>query len=144
MATRTHAREAVVVLLYAYDIGNTDIRKFAVSILEQRKIKNAQLDFALNLFDGVIANLNIINEEIISVLKSWDYSRIGVIDRCIIKLGVYEIIFSKLDIAIIINEALEISKILGSDNTAKFVNGILDTISKNYPRDNLIENKGKD
>ena len=135
MATRTHAREAVVSLLYAYDIGNRDIRKFAVSILEQRKIKNAQLQFALSLFDGVVANLNLINNEIISVLKSWDYSRIGVIDKCIIKLGVYEIIFSKLDIAIIINEALEISKILGSDNTTKFVNGILDTIGKNYPRD---------
>lgn len=142
MATRTHAREAVISLLYAYDIGNEDIRKFAVSILEQRKIKNAQLEFALNLFDGVIANLKIINEEIISVLKSWEYSRIGVIDRCIIKLGVYEIIFTKLDIAIIINEALEISKILGSDNTARFVNGILDAIGKNYPRDECI--KGKD
>ena len=58
------------------------------------------------------------------------------------RLGVYEIIFTKLDIAIIINEALEISKILGSDNTARFVNGILDAIGKNYPRDECI--KGKD
>ena len=137
MATRTHAREAVVSLLYAFESGNEDIRKFAVSILEQRKIKNAQLDFALSLFDGVIANLKTINEAILAVLKGWNYSRIGVVDRCIIKLGVYEIIFSKLDIAIIINEALEVSKILGGENTAKFVNGILDAIGKNYPRDKI-------
>ncbi len=134
MATRTHAREAVVSLLYAYDSGNDNIRKFANSILEQRKIKNAQLSFALDLFDGVIANLQVIDNAIISSLKGWDYSRIGIIDKCIIRLGVYEIMFSKLDVAIIINEALEISKILGSDNTVRFVNGVLDAISKNYPR----------
>lgn len=141
MATRTHAREAVVTLLYAYDSGNDDIRKFAVSILEQRKIKNAQLHFALNLFDGVIANLQLIDDVIISSLKSWNYSRVGIIDKCIIRLGVYEIMFSKLDVAIIINEALEISKILGGDNTARFVNGILDSISKNYPRNKISDGK---
>lgn len=136
MATRTHAREAVISLLYAYDSGNEDIRRFAVNILEQRKIKNAQLEFALNLFDGVIANLKNIDDVIMATLKSWDYSRIGVIDKCIIRLGVYEIMFSKLDIAIIINEALEISKILGSENTTRFVNGILDAVGKNYSRNN--------
>lgn len=141
MATRTHAREAVVSLLYAYDSGNNDIRKFSVGILEQRKIKNAQMNFALNLFDGVIANLETIDEVILSTLKSWEYSRIGIIDKCIIRLGVYEIIFSNLDIAIIINEALEISKILGSENTARFVNGILDAIGKKYPRNKEIKGK---
>lgn len=137
MATRTHAREAVVSLLYAYDSGNEDIRKFAASILQQRKIKNAQLEFALNLFDGIIANLKTIDDVIMASIKSWDYSRVGVIDKCIIRLGVYEIMFSRLDIAIIINEALEISKILGSENTSRFVNGILDAIGKKYPRDKI-------
>lgn len=137
MATRTHAREAVVSLLYAYDSGNEDIRKFAASILQQRKIKNAQLEFALNLFDGIIVNLKTIDDVIMASIKSWDYSRVGVIDKCIIRLGVYEIMFSRLDIAIIINEALEISKILGSENTSRFVNGILDAIGKKYPRDKI-------
>lgn len=137
MATRTHAREAVVSLLYAYDSGNEDIRKFAASILQQRKIKNAQLEFALNLFDGIVANLKTIDDVIMASIKSWDYSRVGVIDKCIIRLGVYEIMFSRLDIAIIINEALEISKILGSENTSRFVNGILDAIGKKYPRDKI-------
>ncbi|RAX54897.1 N utilization substance protein B [Helicobacter sp. 16-1353] len=138
MATRTHAREAVVVLLYAYSSGNTDIRKFAPMMLEQKKIKNMQLEFALNLFDGVVSHLDDIDKIIIDSLKSWDFNRIGVIDKCIIRLGVYEMIFTNLDIPIIINEALEISKILGSDNTSRFVNGILDSIGKN----NNIRNKG--
>ena len=105
--------------------------------MQQRKIKNAQLEFALNLFDGIIANLKTIDDVIMASIKSWDYSRVGVIDKCIIRLGVYEIMFSRLDIAIIINEALEISKILGSENTSRFVNGILDAIGKKYPRDKI-------
>lgn len=139
MATRTHAREAVIALLYAYSSGNKDIRKFAPMILEQKKIKNAQSEFALNLFDGVILHLDDIDKIIIDTLKSWDFDRIAIIDKCIIRLGVYEMIFTNLDMPIIINEALEISKILGSENTTRFVNGILDSIGKN---NNRINNKG--
>lgn len=139
MATRTHAREAVIALLYAYSSGNKDIRKFAPMILEQKKIKNAQSEFALNLFDGVILHLDDIDKIIIDTLKSWDFDRIAIIDKCIIRLGVYEMIFTNLDMPIIINEALEISKILGSENTTRFVNGILDSIGKN---NNKINNKG--
>lgn len=139
MATRTHAREAVIALLYAYSSGNKDIRKFATMILEQKKIKNAQSEFALNLFDGVILHLDDIDKIIIDTLKSWDFDRIAIIDKCIIRLGVYEMIFTNLDMPIIINEALEISKILGSENTTRFVNGILDSIGKN---NNKINNKG--
>lgn len=130
MATRTHAREGVVSLLYAHAIGNDKIRDFAVSILEQRKIRNTQLKFALGLFDGIIENLDAIDDIVTSTLKSWDYSRVGIVDKCIIRLGVYEIVFSGLDIPIVIDEALELSKTLGSENTARFVNGILDTIGK--------------
>lgn len=139
MATRTHAREAVIALLYAYSSGNKDIRKFATMILEQKKIKNAQSEFALNLFDGIILHLDDIDKIIIDTLKSWDFDRIAIIDKCIIRLGVYEMIFTNLDMPIIINEALEISKILGSENTTRFVNGILDSIGKN---NNKINNKG--
>ena len=57
MATRTQARESVIGLLYAYDLGNIDIDKFVDDILEEKKIRNKQKDFALNLFNGTISNL---------------------------------------------------------------------------------------
>lgn len=54
MATRTQARGAVVELLYAFESGNEEIKKIASSMLEEKKIKNNQLAFALSLFNGVL------------------------------------------------------------------------------------------
>lgn len=130
MATRTHAREMVVELLYAYAVGNSDIVKFKDELLEQKKIRNAQRDFANSLFSGVMENLVDIDENIKGSLRAWDFDRLGVIDRCILRLGAYEILYTTTDAPVIINEAIEISKILGDDNTPKFVNGVLDAINK--------------
>lgn len=128
MATRAQAREAVAGLLYAYDTGNREIRKFAVDILEEKRIKNRQQEFALGLFDGVIAHLEAIDEEIVKHLKEWDFTRIGDMERAILRLGAYEIIYSGVDRAVVINEAVELSKTFGNDNSPRFVNGVLDAL----------------
>ncbi len=65
MATRTQARESIVGLLYAYDLGNVNIAKFSDEILEDKKIRNKQKDFADALFKGVIANLEAIDKNIL-------------------------------------------------------------------------------
>ncbi|MDY3113155.1 MAG: transcription antitermination factor NusB [Helicobacter sp.] len=131
MATRSQAREAVIQLLYAYGSGNDGISKFIEQILEEQKIKNTQKEFAQTLFFGVLENLDEIDKRIKHQLKSWDFSRIGDIERSILRLGTYEIIFSKIDKAVVINEALEIAKNFGNESSAKFINGVLDGISKN-------------
>ena len=130
MATRTQARESVIGLLYAYDLGNEGIVKFVDEILEDKKIRNKQKEFALNLFNGVIENLAKIDEEIIAHLKQGTLEDIGSVEKSILKLAVYEILFEDLDKAIIINEAIELSKKLASDGAPKFVNGLLDKIVK--------------
>lgn len=130
MATRTHAREMVVGLLYAYSLGNDNIFDFADMLLEERKIRNAQASFARELFKGVIENLAEIDSIIDLHLKSWEMGRLGVIDKCILRLGVYEITKCNIDAPIAINEAVEIAKTFGEENTGKFVNGVLDAISK--------------
>ncbi|WP_281950430.1 transcription antitermination factor NusB [Nitrosophilus kaiyonis] len=130
MATRHQAREAVVGLLYAYDLGNPEIKKFAESILEEKKIRNKQREFALNLFKGTVENLEKIDEEIKKHLESWDIERVGHIEKAILRLGVYELLFTDLDKAIAINEAIELAKKLGTDQSPKFINGVLDAIAK--------------
>ena len=129
MATRAQAREAVVSLLYAYDTGNRAIRKFAPELLEEKKIKNHQQEFALSLFDGTIEHLETIDENIKKHLKEWDFSRIGDMERAILRLGAYEMLYSKVDKAIIINEAIELSKTFGNENSPRFVNGVLDALA---------------
>ncbi|KLD96905.1 transcription antitermination factor NusB [Aliarcobacter butzleri] len=130
MATRTQARESVIGLLYAYDLGNDGITKFVDEILEEKKIRNNQKDFALNLFNGTIKNLGQIDENIVSNLNQGTLSDIGSVEKSILRLAIYEILFESLPKAIIINEAIELSKRLASDGAPKFINGLLDKIVK--------------
>ncbi|WP_373069591.1 transcription antitermination factor NusB [Sulfurimonas sp.] len=130
MATRHHARMAVVSLLYAYDLGNGNIAEHTSEILEEKKIRNKQKDFALSLYDGVMQNLPKIDESIIKHLKDWDFERLGSIERATLRLAGYEILFGDLDSAVVINEAVEITKAFGTEQSPKFINGVLDAISK--------------
>lgn len=130
MATRHQARMAVVSLLYAYDLGNQSIADFSDEILEEKKIRNKQRDFALDLFKGVTEHFAQIDEAIVKHLKDWDFDRLGSIERATLRLGAYEIMFGGLDSAVIINEAIEVAKAFGSEQSPKFINGVLDAISK--------------
>ena len=130
MATRHHARMAVVSLLYAYDLGNGNIAEHTAEILEEKKSRNKQKDFALGLYEGVMANIEVCDKAIIKHLKDWDFERLGTIERATLRLASYEIIFGELDSAVVINEAVEITKAFGTEQSPKFINGVLDAISK--------------
>mgnify|MGYP003612133724 FL=1 len=130
MATRTQARESVIGLLYAYDLGNEEIAKFVDEILEEKKIRNSQKEFALNLFNGTIKNLEAIDEQIINFITQGTIQDVGSVEKSILRLAIYEILFENLSKAIVINEAIELAKRLASDGAPKFINAILDQIKK--------------
>ncbi len=131
MATRTQARTAVVQMLYALDLGNQDMQKQAKEYLEERKIKGQKAEFALNLFNGVLSHLEEIDEAIKNHLsKDWEFERLDNVDKAILRLGVYEILFTDLAYQVVINEAVEIAKLLSAANSTRFINGVLDRIAK--------------
>ncbi len=132
MATRHQSRAAVVSLLYAHDVGNPEVQKFSEDLLEEKKIRNKQREFALGLYNGVLEHLNTIDETIKAHLKDWDFDRLDHVDKSILRLGTYELLFTDLDRAVIIDEAVELAKELGSDQSPKFVNGVLDAIEKSH------------
>ncbi len=130
MATRHQARESIITLLYAEDIGNAGIEKFIDELFEEKKIRNQQKEFALGLYRGVKEHVVLIDEAINLHLKEWNLSEIGMLERAILRLGAYEILYSSLDNAVIINEAIELAKKLCNETSPKFINGVLDAISK--------------
>ncbi|CAA6820164.1 MAG: Transcription termination protein NusB [uncultured Sulfurovum sp.] len=130
MATRHQSRTAVIGLLYAYDLGNTNIADFTDEILEEGKIRNKQREFSHGLFNGTIENLDMLDDAIKKNLKDWDYDGIGKVEKAIMRLGAYEILVAKTDKAIIINEAVELAKTLADDKSPQFINGVLDALGE--------------
>ncbi len=130
MATRHQVRRSIIAFLYAKDVGNDNIEEFIDDMLEDCKIRNEQKKFALSLFYGVSKYLNEIDYEINKYLKQWQMKDLSYIERSILRLGAYEILKTDLDKAVVINEAIELSKSFGGENTAKLINGVLDSMKK--------------
>jgi N utilization substance protein B len=130
MATRRQVRETVVSLLYSLDLGNEDAAKHADTIFEERKIRNKQREFGKSLFDGIVKNLSEIDGKLQAVMKEWEMDRVGSIEKAVLRLGAYEILFENVDKAVAINEAVELGKLFGAENSAKFINGVLDGLKK--------------
>jgi len=130
MATRHQVRESVVGLLYAHDIGNEGNDKFIEEFFEEKKIRNQQRIFALGLYEGVQTNKEAIDKAVNEHLKEWELEKLGTIERAILRLGAYELLFTEVDSAVAINEAIELAKELGGDTAPKFINGVLDALKK--------------
>ncbi|MBE0496248.1 MAG: transcription antitermination factor NusB [Campylobacterales bacterium] len=130
MATRHQVRESVVGLLYAHDIGNEGIDKFINELFDEKKIRNQQRAFALGLYEGVQANKEAIDKAVNEHLKEWELEKLGTIERAILRLGTYELLFTEVDSAVAINEAIELAKEMGNDTSPKFINGVLDALKK--------------
>ena len=107
-----------------------------------RKYDDATIDFARLLVKGTMKNLRDIDDHIKRQLEHWDLDRVSYVDRAIIRFSTYSL-FSQDDVpdTVIINEAIDIAKIFGSDDSYRFVNGVLDGIrkEKNREKEDLSE-----
>ncbi|EAH4946643.1 transcription antitermination factor NusB [Campylobacter jejuni] len=129
MATRHQVRQSVISLLYAFEL-NSQNNVFVDEILDEKKIRNEQKNFTLNLYHGILDNLNNIDETLNSFLNDNQITALGHVERAILRLGAYELLFTDTPSAIIINEAIELAKELANDNSPKFINGVLDALIK--------------
>lgn len=129
MSARSKARKAALDLLYESDIRRTS----AESLLTQRieSLEYLIRDYTKNLVAGVALNKSRIDELIQSYAQGWDFDRMPVIDRNLLRIAIYELLYEKdLAPAIAISEAVELAKTLSTDDSATYINGILSTIDK--------------
>ncbi|TQR33803.1 transcription antitermination factor NusB [Campylobacter sp. MIT 99-7217] len=127
MATRHQVRTCVVSLLYANEM-NEENTQFIDEFLEEKKIRNEQKNFALELYKGVCENLARLDELLSANLK--EFERLSKTELMILRLSAYELCFSDTQKAIIINEAVELGKELGNENSSKLINAVLDALQK--------------
>jgi N utilization substance protein B len=132
MRKRRRARECALKILYAVDISKDDLSKCAERYWEDNAEEDAETRrFAESLVAGVTANAAFIDEIISRSATNWQLKRMAVVDRNILRLAAYELIFvGDIPPKVSINEAIDIAKKYGDADSGKFVNGILDKIKK--------------
>lgn len=125
-----HAREWAIKFLYKCEIER--IYHFSPLHL-QRFIKDfdppaASVPYLKRLVEGVLDNLNRLNQLIESRSANWSIDRMATIDRCVLRLATFEISEKLAPRKVAINEAIELAKLYGSKDSASFVNGLLDKV----------------
>ena len=132
MSARSKARKQALDILYESDIRSSD----ALATLEARDVVEDGPDarpfreFTKELISGVTENKRKIDELIATYAQGWDMDRLAAVDRNILRLGIYEIVWSdELADGIAIDEAITLAKDLSTDDSATFIHGLLGKIS---------------
>jgi transcription antitermination factor NusB len=135
MRKRTKAREYALQVLYQLDIRRGDLRETLQEFWDARQPPSEVKTFAQQLAEGTMTHLREIDQLISAHANNWDLKRMAVVDRNILRLGVFELRYvTDVPPTVCINEAIELAKRFGDAESAKFINGILDAIHKASPR----------
>lgn len=135
-ANRTITREKAMTVLYQiflYKKNNInynidDVTNEIISNMDIEERKKIDPEFLSNLVSGVIDNLEEIDKNIANYLENWTIERLGLTDQAIIRIAVYELIYTDTPNLVCINEAIELSKKYSDDKVVKMINGVLDKI----------------
>jgi transcription antitermination factor NusB len=130
MRKRTQARELALQLLYQLDLRGEEILTEIETYLDQEESADAEVrTFAKDLIFGYWERRVAIDQKIEDVAKNWQLRRMAAIDRNILRLATYELLFrDDIPPLVTINEAIDIAKKFSTKNSGPFVNGILDNI----------------
>lgn len=134
MGLRREGRETAVQALYAIEQSPVRPREALVLFWETERFKSAVRAFAGELLAGILDHREEIDAQIAAKSPNWSLARMAKIDLAIIRLAAFELLF-RADIPknVTINEAIEIAKKFGSEESPAFVNGILDEIARSLP-----------
>ena len=127
MSARSKARKAALDLLYESDIRSRP----ATELLNERLTDLDYLirDYTRNLIVGVSERKSKIDEIILMRAKGWDLDRMPVIDRNILRLGTFELLWSnEIPANVVISEAVELAKSLSTEESASYINGVMAAI----------------
>jgi len=126
MKSRTKARSIALQVLYEVDISNHRPGDVLTEKFKSIKMDDANKDFISNIVAGVTKNKTILDEFISDFAPDWPLDQVAIVDRNLLRIALWEVaIYKKTPVKVVINEAIEIGKIYGSDGTSRFINGVL-------------------
>ncbi len=150
MASNRHLGRIVALqTIYEYEfrtqVGDQTVRVDDIQTRNLGKYKSSVEDtaFVKALVEGVLEKVDELDEKLRPLAPEWPIEQIARVDRTVLRLGLYELIYSADSVPpkVVINEAVELAKAFGSDNSGKFVNGVLGTAYRTLVEDADNETK---
>jgi N utilization substance protein B len=130
VGAQRRARAIALQALYEVDSVGHDITGTLARLLVNGELPEENATFVRELVSGVIQNREEIDQNINNFAPAWPVVQIPIIDRNILRLAIFEILLdNKVPVKVAINEAVELAKTFGSDSSARFVNGVLGSVS---------------
>ncbi len=133
MASRHLSRSIAMQSLYEWDFSNKelDLKKVTEKNLKEFGPGLENEGFVWELVTGVVEHLKEINEIIKQAAPQWPINQISIVDRNILRIGIFELLYEDQEAVppkVAINEAIELAKSFGGENSGKFINGVLGTV----------------
>ena len=127
---RSELRKKIMTILYQMNVYETNKMEYNVDTLirESLEIDN---EFVKEIVYGVVTYKNEIDEIANKYLSGWKISRLGNTDQAILRMGIYELLYTKTPEVVAINEAIELAKVYRDDEVRKMINGVLDKVYHN-------------
>ena len=128
--TRKKVRAIVLQALYELDSAGHTVEDVVSHLLGKEGLSEENNAFARGLINGVLQNKEEIDRNIQRFAPAWPVEQISIVDRNILRFAIFEILLdNEVPVKVAINEAVELAKAFGSDNSPKFINGVLGSIS---------------
>lgn len=136
---RRIVREKVVQALYAYELSGDSVDHVVKTILEPLHENKGSYQFARHLVKKTIEHAGDLDMIIRAKVTNWDFKRIAVLDRLILRMGICELLFFRdIPPKVSMNEAIELAKLFSTERSGQFINGVLDSVM------NDVKEKGPD
>jgi N utilization substance protein B len=145
--TRHKGREAALHMLYAADVSRSSAEEICNNYWETLGEDGLDLntrEFADKLAKGTLENIDIIDDRIRHRAEHWRIERMACVDRNILRLAIYELLFSDTPPTVVINEGLELARCFSTFESTQFINGILDAVKNDIESENAgKQNNGR-
>ncbi len=130
VGARRKARALALQALYEVDSAGHEVEEVVTHLLAKGGLSEENGAFVRELVSGVIQNKEKIDLNIQNFAPAWPIEQIPVVDRNILRLAIFEVLLdNKVPVKVAINEAVELAKTFGGDNSSRFVNGVLGSVS---------------
>jgi transcription antitermination protein NusB len=144
ISRRRVVREKVLQTLYAHELSKDPIAEVITNVMGDLRNTREDFEFANKLVHEVIKHKTEIEQIIRTSVAHWEYDRIAVIDNILLRIGICEFLyFPDIPPKVTINEAIEIAKLFSTEQSGKFVNGVLDAILAGLKKSGLLHKIGR-